>query len=346
MVHPMSRHVEGPWYWTSRDQWYATVGEKQIRLGVRGRQNRSKAVEAWHRLMSGTTTPEITSTNTAPEPTIKEVIEAFQADTKTRLKAATVGMYALYLDRFKVAFGGKRVSGLKAGEIHQWVIKQGKSSTTHKLALQPLSTCFEWAVKCELIEKNPCRRVPKPRAKSRSAEAVISEDEHQRLLAAAEEGFGQVLQVMWGTGCRPSEAAGITAETFDPVNNVVVLHSHKTDRTGRVRIIFLSPDVCDMLREQLAKFKTGGLLRSMKGLVWNSRRITEAFRRLQKKTGLRKTAYGYRHSFATAALACGIPDAQVAALLGHTTTAMVHAHYGHLTSQSQVLRDALGKVRG
>lgn len=69
-------------------------------------------------------------------------------------------------------------------------------------------------------------------------------------------------------------------------------------------------------------------------------------RRLCEKVGLKAIAYGYTHGFATDALARGVPDAQVAELLGHAGTAMLHKHYAHLTARSQVLRDALGKVRG
>jgi integrase len=56
-------------------------------------------------------------------------------------------------------------------------------------------------------------------------------------------------------------------------------------------------------------------------------------------------AYGYRHTFATDALANGVPDAQVAALLGHSGTAMLHKHYAHLGARAKALRDALDKVR-
>ena len=69
--------------------------------------------------------------------------------------------------------------------------------------------------------------------------------------------------------------------------------------------------------------------------------------RAWKATGIEGTvAYGYRHTFATDALVDGVPDAQVAALLGHASTAMLHRHYRHLTSQAQTLKDALGRVRG
>jgi integrase len=57
------------------------------------------------------------------------------------------------------------------------------------------------------------------------------------------------------------------------------------------------------------------------------------------------TAYGYRHTYATSALAKGVPDATVAALLGHSSTAMLHRHYSHLTSQAKVLRNAAALVR-
>ena len=38
-------------------------------------------------------------------------------------------------------------------------------------------------------------------------------------------------------------------------------------------------------------------------------------------------------------------ESQVAELLGHSGTAMLHKHYSHLGARSQALREALGKVR-
>ena len=68
-------------------------------------------------------------------------------------------------------------------------------------------------------------------------------------------------------------------------------------------------------------------------------------RRLCERAGVKAFCYGYRHTFATAALSVGVPDAHVAALLGHAGTAMLHKHYSHLTGEAAVLRSALGKVR-
>ena len=67
--------------------------------------------------------------------------------------------------------------------------------------------------------------------------------------------------------------------------------------------------------------------------------------KLKKAAGVKAMAYGYRHTFATDALVKGLPDAQVAALLGHSSTTMLHKHYSHLMSQAGVLRSASAMVR-
>jgi integrase len=64
------------------------------------------------------------------------------------------------------------------------------------------------------------------------------------------------------------------------------------------------------------------------------------------KVGLKHgIAYEYRHTFATDPLAIGVPDAQVAALMGHSGTAILHKHYALLGARAKALRDALHKVR-
>lgn len=65
------------------------------------------------------------------------------------------------------------------------------------------------------------------------------------------------------------------------------------------------------------------------------------FRNLRKKhPALRGVvAYAYRHSFATSALERGVGVAQVAELLGHTSTDMVMRVYGHLDQRVRYMRE-------
>src|SRR5262249_12381382 len=126
----------------------------------------------------------------------------------------------------------------------------------------------------------------------------------------------------------------------------VRLRDHKTVHKGKVRVIFLPGDIVDLLRRQMERFPTGPLLRSRCGRPWTGDSVKKAMQATRERAGLPgKIAYGYRHSFATDALASGVPDAQVAELLGHSGTAQLHRNYSHLSARTQVLRSALQRVR-
>jgi integrase len=84
-----------------------------------------------------------------------------------------------------------------------------------------------------------------------------------------------------------------------------------------------------------------------KPLLTHGGRVTKfmGIWKFSRKVGVRLTAVGCRHSFCTDALAAGLPETHVAALLGHSSTAMITKHYGHLSSRTQLLKDAAAKVR-
>ena len=100
-----------------------------------------------------------------------------------------------------------------------------------------------------------------------------------------------------------------------------ILSDHKTAaKTGRPRIIHLTDRVLEMCRDRAAAQPTGPLFRNSRGNPWSSaKRITNAFRDLRTKLGLPKTVvpYSLRHQFVSEALAGGVPDTVVAALVGH-----------------------------
>ena len=160
--------------------------------------------------------------------------------------------------------------------------------------------------------------------------------------------FRLFLTVAYATGARPGEVAAITAENFDAERGIVRLRAHKTAHKGKQRIVYLTPELTALCRQLAALYPEGPLLRSATGLPWyDTCYLAECVRKLRKKLGVKGVIpYGYRHGFATDALANGVPDAHVAELLGHSGTAMLHKHYSHLTARAQALRSALGQVRG
>jgi integrase len=345
-----------PWFRKSTNSWYSTIDGKKVPLGVRGKENRKPALIAFGELLAGRA-PSLAAlshpalpSHGAPSPAgslkVRELVDRFLAVAAVRLKPATVARYRYDAGVFAKSFGSTPAEQLTGDDFTRWAATLPVSDTSRAISLRSVRAVLGWAAKAKLIRENPARGVPLPKCRARAADVVINETDHAKMLAAATPGFRLVLRVLHATGCRPGEVAKITAENLDAANGVAVIRDHKTDRTGKPRLVFLPPDLAAELAKLATWYGSGPLLRSRKGKPWNGRTITQAMRRLKRRAGVKCIAYGYRHSFATDALANGVPEAHVAELLGHSGTAMLHKHYSHLGTKAAALRAALGRVRG
>lgn len=348
----MAGRPSEPWFYSDKGTWYIWLDGKKKSLGVRGEGNKAEAVKAWHRLMAGVPLDgDATASSPSPKATpkhedkpdaltVKGMVEAFLADCEGRLKPATVRWYSDMLTPFAEAKGAERVDAITAKVAMAYAKKPRWSDSTRNGILSALSIAFRWA-------GHPLAGLKKPTMQSRGSKALISDADHAQLMAKAPAYFKPFLTVCRLTGARPGEVAAITSENFDEGQGVVVLGQHKTaHRTGKERLIFLPPEAVALLVAQRALHGEGHLLRDRQGQPYGKDAIVGMMRRLRRKAGVKGTAYGYRHTLATDALASGIPDAHVAALLGHQGTTMLHRHYSHLTERAGVLREALGQVRG
>jgi integrase len=341
----MARKSEGPWYWEAKNGWYATVAGKRINLMVKGAGGEAEAITAWHRLMAGVPlTPDrqmVPPTRKATTFTVKQLADAFLADADSRMSAACKRNYVLFLNAFTDQHGDKDAEKVNETDV-EGVSRNPSWSVTYRSGfIGCILTVYRWAVQHKHITMNPVANLRKPPKESRGADAVVSEEDHQRLLAHADPMFGDFLRLLWATGARPGELSSITCDMVKRMSNgVLPLKEHKTAHKGKGRTLILSPDAVVILQ----RWAVG---REGKLFPYTRKAVTSRMDRLRKKAGVSGViAYGYRHTFATEALAAGVPDATVAALLGHCDTSMIHRHYSHLSSRTQALKDALGKVRG
>ena len=195
------------------------------------------------------------------------------------------------------------------------------------------------------MNNNPIKAVKRPSKESRGSDAVITEQQHMRLISYADDDFRDFLQLLWLTGCRPSEIAGLTVEQVkQAVNGVISLQDHKSAHRGKQRLLILSDEALTICNRR-AENTTGYLFSGINGKL-TANAISGRLSRLSIKAGVRNCiAYGYRHSFATDALSKGLPDGHVAALLGHSATTMLYKHYSHLTARTNLLKEAMKQVR-
>jgi integrase len=344
-----------PWFRESKGTWYCTLDGKKVSLKVRGRVNEKEAEMAWHRLFAnGTPDPKPTP---RPEPVsrtgsatlgvrVKDLLTAFLTDAESRVKAKTLRVYRYFLLPFADTHGDERVEALTPTQVEAYSRKPSWKPQTRHGFLSTVVTAFRWAERGRIVDRNPLAGVRKPPKASRGAEALLNPEEYARLLDAATPYFRLFLRVLHASGARPGEVASITAENFDAEAGLVRLAEHKTAYMGKFRVIYLPPEAVSLLARQRETLRSGALLRNNRGEPWTENAIGSAMRRTRERAGIpHAIAYGLRHTFATDALANGVPDAQVAELLGHAGTAMLHKHYSHLTARSRVLREALERVR-
>jgi integrase len=286
------------------------------------------------------------------------VLDAYLTDVEAHRKPSTYSLCRRMLQAFCKELGAVRVRDLKPHQVSAWLTKMETPRThktrglvkwgpgTRRTALTALNAGFNWAVRQGLISKNPVAGMAKPGPRSRAADQLLKEEQHQQILKVAPPRFLEYLIALNDTGARPGEVARVTAADFQEQIGAWVLADHKTDHTGKKRVIYLTPKVIEMVRRLSARHPEGPLFRNRIGRPWTCQSLSYQFRRLRKLLPLgRVSAYSYRHKFATEFLLKGGSLAYVAELQGNSV-AMIEHHYGHLREHGTVLRNALLAFRG
>jgi integrase len=311
---------------------------------VKGRSNRKAAWAAWHKLRAAGGEEQKERRRDAK---VGEVVREFLKDAEGRVKPNTFRLYRYFLQPLAAKHGKLMASDMAPTKVEAFSRRLEWSATTRSDFLGAVVSAFKWAVRARLISSNPIAGVQKPPKASRGAKALISWEEHQRLLAAATPCFQPFLVVLRATGARPAEVAGITAENADLEAGIVRLEEHKTSHRGHSRTLYLTPEAVELLSSLRERYQTGPLLRTRFGRGWYKQMIVRAMAKARERAGVpRATAYGYRHTFCTDALCSGVPDGLVAELVGHRGTATLHRNYNHLYARGDALKAALNQVRG
>jgi integrase len=337
----MAGRTPQPWFWEEKQAWFVYLDGRRVRLG----KDKDRALRRFHRLMAGRGEADAEADSTL---TVEGLVTLYLADAEHRLKKNTLRVTSALLDNFASRYGNLRVRDVRKHHAEAWVRGNARwNPTTQSLAKTRLVTLFKWGVEQGFLAANPIAGIRKPPQRSRGTQTLVTAEQHGTLTAHAEACFRDVLVTLWETGARPGEVTSVTAADFNAERAVWVMRQHKNAHKGHSRIVYLTPAVVAICKRLAEKYPTGPLYRTQRGTPYGWCGLSKRMGWLRQRLGLPDTitVYGYRHSFATDALANGVPDAQVAELLGHSGTAMLHKHYSHLTARAKALRSALGQIR-
>jgi integrase len=234
-------------------------------------------------------------------------------------------------------------SELKPFHVTRWLDAHDTwGAASRRCATTAVKRAFNWAEGEGLLDASPLKKLKK--GPTRRRERILTADERQQILKAARgRPFREFVQALQETGCRPSEVAKVTAANANLDAALWVLPVHKTrKKTGKPRVVYLTPAMVELTRKLAGRHPDGPLFRNSRGKPWTRNALRCRFRQLRRKLPHLKgvVCYTYRHSFVTDALEQGVGVAQVAKLLGHTSTDMVMQHYQHLAEKREHLLQA------
>jgi integrase len=343
-----------PWWRKTNKAWYATIdGKQELLCKAKSKSDRKGRDKADDELQKKLALRQSMGYDATIAGVLDQFLEWSQANQATNTYRGYEYLLQSFLDHVEVAF----VRQLKPIHITKWLDDHkpggkkhvGWNTSGRRAATVAVKRALNWAVEQGLIEKSPLFLVKLPPPVRR--EVLISEEDHKKVLRAADREFRRVVRVMRATGCRPIEVRTVTANEVNlgmeawvfPVGHP----ANKTGkRTGRPRVTYLTKSIMRLIRALLKRYPTGPLFRNKLGEPWTGNAFQLRWKRLREKLGLPvgTCAYAVRHTYTTEGLERGVPVATMAELLGHQDLSMISRHYGHLAQKSQHLRDAAEKA--
>jgi integrase/recombinase XerC len=249
----------------------------------------------------------------------------------------TVRAYRTDLRQFRAflsAAGIPDVVAVDARALRAWLAHlHGRgldpASTARKLAA--VRSWLRFLARRGILPRNPAGDIRGPRV-PRKLVSFLPLDEMDALLEqpGADVRDRAVLELLYATGLRVSELAGLRLEDVDRVRRLV----QTVGKGGKPRLVPYGAEAARALEAYLAwRGETPGpLFRNARGGPLSARSLRECVRRRARAAGLarRVTPHTLRHSFATHLLDAGADLRLIQDLLGHArlSTTQRYTHVG------------------
>jgi len=235
-----------------------------------------------------------------------------------------------------------------------------------------LSAALHAAQRQELLDRCATDRAEPPKFVRKEASFYTAAD-LKRLYALLDGHWLEMVVHLAGSlGLRREEICGLKWECVEFDRRTISITAARTtagalivdkDTKNRssARVLYMGDDIFRLLLRERQRQKdmektmgkawprTGLVAVDDKGLPFSPNRLTEAFTRFIRRSGLPPiTLHGLRHTFATVASAQGAPLFDIGKALGHSTPSTTGRIYTHLSDQlhAQTLErvaDALGR---
>ncbi len=299
-----------------------------------------------------------------------EWIEKYKKNT---VKAGTIEVYNKHYSVYlKKPLGDKVLADIQAEDIQEMLnrmVIEGYSDNTVKLTYCILSGVFKQAYKNDLIPKDPCSRVNRPRGiKAKERVAFTKKQQDLYMHYAKYSHLCNLFQLAICTGMRSGELTGLLWSDVDFEKRVVhvrhtliykddgtyMIDSPKTRTSVRdIPMIGKAYEILKCQEREYCRIKREGtegenFVFSVMNKPVNRKRITHEIELMlarMKADGVDFpyfTLHATRHTFATRCIEAGMQPQVLKSILGHATLGMTMDLYSHVLPDFK--KDAMEKV--
>jgi integrase len=306
-----------------------------------------------------------------PTTTVADFLTGWLEAERVRVRASTWryrdGHVRLYL---VPALGNTKLARLTPRDVEAMLaamLARGLAPRTAAGCRTTLRKALSDAVRDGLVHGNAAALAHAPHIPGRAID-YLSRDELGRLLEACEgESMGPLVVVAANTGLRQGELLGLAWADVDTTARALTvrqalarswdgfaLAAPKTNRSRRTIHLperALAALAARRTAQDAERTAAGEDWQDRHGLVftdvlgrpWNGTVVTRAFQALLAQAGIRRVPFhALRHSWATLALASGVPLKVIADNLGHASIAVTAAFYSGIVPELN--RDAADAI--
>lgn len=344
---------EGSVFRRKSGQWYAQVSYRGLDGRTKYLTRQAESERHARMLLKELQTRNVRLTPASGPVTVDRFLESWlSAHIATTKSKATSQNYRLTSKNWIVPMlGSIKLHDLNPLQVTEWILAMEQNGTprpTMRRAYAVLSTSMQYAMKMQLLDRNPCAPVERPKIDAPEIHP-FGKDEVSKILADREgDRLFSLYLLAFSTGMRQGELFALRVRDLDlEARTIMVMqssseaegqHIKETKTRSGKRKISITERTADALRERLAIMMREGAAGT--GLVFTSSRQTvirqSNFRNRHWKPLLQRLVIPYRgfhhvrHTAATEMLRRGVQIKVVSAILGHAnieTTLSIYSHW-------------------
>ena len=272
--------------------------------------------------------------------TMGEWVDEWLTLRKRRLAPRTLEQYKDILRRYILPMiGGRDLAEVNSLDIEHLIAGAGEHERTAQLIYVLMAAILRAAYRLDLIDRNPCEKVDKPKHAPKITDWWTLEQLRDFLTRDSDDPYMLAWLLAAVCGLRRGELAGlrwqdIHGDTMHICNQRVRVAGQTIDTTPKTRTSDRWLPVPPIIRWYLDHQATTGeayVLTDMRGRALEPVTLDHYWRAAQQRAGIDNpiTLHGLRHTMASMAVAAGINPRELQPALGHasfTTTANIYSH--------------------